>query len=129
MKNALSFIARILGFEKLSKYENEYLHDANIRSSSYMGLIVFCLETWMRFLSSFENSEKFRTLLDCIVNMASRIIMLTLTEGVETESQAAFLNKIGCGRLQGYLYGKPIPKQVLYSRIDKGELVVSDKQL
>ena len=83
----------------------------------------------MRFLSNLESSEKSRTLIDCIVKMADRINMLTLTEGVETEMQAEFLNKIGCGRLQGYLFGKPIPKTSLYERIDRGELVVSGKQL
>ena len=83
----------------------------------------------MRFLSNFESSEKSRTLIDCIVQMADRIHMLTLTEGVETEAQAEFLNKIGCGRLQGYLFGKPIPKEDVYSRIDKGELTVSQKLL
>ena len=83
----------------------------------------------MRFLSNLESSEKSRTLIDCIVKMAERINMLTLTEGVETEMQAEFLNKIGCGRLQGYLFGKPIPKDSLYDRIDRGELVVSGKQL
>lgn len=83
----------------------------------------------MRFLSNLESSEKSRTLLDCIVKMANRINMLALTEGVETEAQADFLNRIGCTRLQGYLFGKPIPKDDLYSRIDKGELIVSKKQL
>jgi EAL domain-containing protein (putative c-di-GMP-specific phosphodiesterase class I) len=83
----------------------------------------------MRFLTNLENSEKSRTLIDCIVNMANRINMLTLTEGVETEAQAEFLNKIGCGRLQGYLFGKPISREDLYGRIDRGELVVSDQCL
>lgn len=45
------------------------------------------------------------------------------------EAQAAFLNKIGCTRLQGYLFGKPIPKEELYQRIDKKELTVSDHLL
>ena len=83
----------------------------------------------MRFLSNFENSEKSRVLIDCIVNMANRINMLTLTEGVETEAQAEFLDKIGCNRLQGYLFGKPIPKEKLYERIGNGELVVSNRIL
>jgi len=83
----------------------------------------------MRFLSNLEQSEKSRTLIDCIVSMADRIHMLTLTEGVETKAQAEFLSSIGCGRLQGYLFGKPIPKEELYERIDKGELTVSDQQL
>ena len=83
----------------------------------------------MRFLSNFENSDKSRTLIDCIIKMANRINMLTLTEGVETKIQAEFLNKVGCNRLQGYLFGKPIPIEKLYDRISKGELVVSDKIL
>ena len=83
----------------------------------------------MRFLSNLENSEKSKTLLDCIVKMADRIHMLTLTEGVETETQAEFLNRIGCTRLQGYLFGKPIPKDELFKRIDNSELKVSGKHL
>ena len=80
----------------------------------------------MRFLSNLEDSEKARTLIDCIIKMANRINMLTLTEGVETKVQADFLNGVGCTRLQGYLFGRPVPKDVLYERISKGELVVSD---
>ncbi len=83
----------------------------------------------MRFLSNLEDSEKARTLIDCIIRMANRIHMLTLTEGVETSFQADFLNKVGCDRLQGYLFGKPIEKDELYARIDAGELVVSEKCL
>ena len=80
----------------------------------------------MRFLSNLEDSEKARTLIDCIIKMANRINMLTLTEGVETKMQADFLNQVGCTRLQGYLFGKPVARDVLYERIEKGELVVSD---
>lgn len=80
----------------------------------------------MRFLSNLESNEKARTLLDCIIHMANRIDMLTLTEGVETAAQAKFLNQLGCNRLQGYLFGKPIAKNDLYKRIQNGELVVSE---
>ena len=48
---------------------------------------------------------------------------------VSGKSQADFLDQIGCTRLQGYLFGKPIPKDALYERIDNGELVVSEKHL
>ena len=81
----------------------------------------------MRFLSNLENSERSRTLIDCIIQMANRIDMLTLTEGVETRDQADFLNKIGCDRLQGYLFSRPVPKEALYERVDSGELVMSDR--
>ncbi len=79
----------------------------------------------MKFLSNLDKSEKSKILIDCIIQMATRIDMLTLTEGVETMEEADFLNKVGCGRLQGYLFGKPVPKEVLYKRIEDKELTVS----
>ena len=47
MKETFRFLAHLLGFEKLSRYEKKYLHDANVRTSSYMGVIVVLLEIWM----------------------------------------------------------------------------------
>ena len=47
MDKFFSSLAGILGLEKLNQYEKDYLHDANIRSCSYMGFIVVLLEVWM----------------------------------------------------------------------------------
>ena len=47
MKEVSRSFSQVFGFNKLSKYENDYLHDANIRSCSYMGMIVILLEIWM----------------------------------------------------------------------------------
>ena len=52
--------------------------------------------------------------------------MHTLTEGVETSDEAEFLNKIGCGRLQGYLFGKPFELKDFEERIKNGEIVISN---
>ena len=83
----------------------------------------------MVFLTNVENNEKAKTLLDSIIQMAGRINMLALTEGVETDEQADFLSKIGCTRLQGYLFGKPIPIEELHQKIASKELLVSNKAL
>ena len=79
------------------------------------------------FLSNLDTSEKAKTLVECIVQMADRINMLTLTEGVETAAQADFLHSIGCKRLQGYLFGRPVPKDEFYNRIENGGLIVAGK--
>ena len=81
----------------------------------------------MRFLSGFDTNEKSKDLLDCVVRLADRVHMKTVSEGVETEAQAAFLQQIGCGRLQGYLFGKPVPRKDLYQSIKSGELKVSPR--
>jgi hypothetical protein len=41
--------------------------------------------------------------------MAKKIGIQTLAEGVETEEQFEFLRSIGCEKLQGYYFGKPMP--------------------
>ncbi len=67
----------------------------------------------MVFLRHFKENSKAKAILSSIVNMAGSIGIDALTEGVEEEEQAAFLEEIGCGRLQGYLFGKPMPLENL----------------
>ena len=80
----------------------------------------------MKFLTNFEKNERTKDVLDCIIHLATRLGMHTLTEGVETDEEAEFLNKIGCGRLQGYLFGKPFAIEDFESKIESGELIVSE---
>lgn len=61
------------------------------------------------FLNETEVSEKSSIIIEQIVQMAEKIHIHTLCEGVETRSQADFLNRIGCNMAQGYLYSKPVP--------------------
>lgn len=48
------------------------------------------------------------TLVATIVAMARAFGMTTVAEGVETPSQAARLTELGCDKLQGYLYSRPV---------------------
>ncbi len=63
------------------------------------------------FLRSFETNKKSRVILGTIVNMAKELGIHTLAEGVETQEQYDFLRRIGCEKLQGYLFGKPKPRE------------------
>ena len=61
----------------------------------------------MHFLSDFRLRSK--RILASIVHMAKQINIQTLAEGVETEEQFNFLRDIGCEKVQGYLFGRPMP--------------------
>ena len=80
----------------------------------------------MKFLTGFSNNNKARALIKSVVAMAEQIGMKTLCEGVETMEQAAFLEEASCGRLQGYLYGKPLSYNDIMERIKNGEFELSD---
>ena len=81
----------------------------------------------MKFLEGFDNNEKAKTLINSVIQLAEQIGMKTLSEGVETKEEASFLESISCGRLQGYLYGKPLKYEELKAKIDNGELVLADE--
>ena len=80
----------------------------------------------MKFLTGFGENAKSRALIRSVIAMADQIGMKTLCEGVETLEQAAFLEEASCGRLQGYLYGKPLSYQDIMEKIKKGEFDLSD---
>jgi len=86
----------------------------------------------MVFLSSFQDEDKedkTKAVLKNIVSMANDLHMHTLTEGVETLEQAEYLKSIGCERLQGYLFGKPMPLKEALVKITAGTLPVSEEYI
>ncbi|MCR5286843.1 MAG: EAL domain-containing protein [Saccharofermentans sp.] len=71
----------------------------------------------MSFLSSMNVKSK--AIMKSLITMAKDIGIKTLAEGVETEEEVDFLKEIGCGRLQGYFYGKPMPLEEAFSNISE----------
>lgn len=98
--------------------------------SGYSGLNVLkeydfdVMKIDMKFLSNFEGNTKARLIIKNVVNLAKSLGMKTLSEGVETEEARKFLEEIGCERLQGYLFGKPMPKHEFIKKIESGVFVV-----
>ncbi|MCR4588635.1 MAG: GGDEF domain-containing phosphodiesterase [Lachnospiraceae bacterium] len=80
----------------------------------------------MKFLTNLDVQGKSGRILRNIINLADDIGIHTLAEGVETREQADFLKEIGCERLQGYLFSKPISTDVMRRQIRDGILVISE---
>jgi diguanylate cyclase (GGDEF)-like protein len=52
------------------------------------------------------------TITETIVQLASGLNLTTIAEGVETLEQLLLLGSYGCTRMQGFLFGKPVPAEV-----------------
>lgn len=63
----------------------------------------------MRFLEDFTFESKGEKIFRHMVKMAHDLHIHTLAEGVNTKEEYNFLKSIGCERMQGYLFGRPIP--------------------
>lgn len=56
-----------------------------------------------------ENDPKGTAVVDAVLQMAKRLGMQTVAEGVETKEQARYLRARGCTIGQGYLFSRPVP--------------------
>ncbi len=59
------------------------------------------------FIKDTIQDSKGQIVTKSIIDMANKLNMMTVAEGIETEEQAEFLKSIGCKIAQGFLYGKP----------------------
>lgn len=59
------------------------------------------------FLDKKDISEKGKIVIESIINMANRLGLEVVAEGVEHFEQAQVLKSLGCEIVQGYLYGRP----------------------
>ena len=74
----------------------------------------------MEFLKCFDVNKNTRKIVETIIELADKLEMKTLAEGVEDQSAAEFLKEAGCGRQQGYYYGKPMPYEEILAELKDG---------
>lgn len=58
---------------------------------------------------SFQDNQRHKAIIGAIIDLAKRLGMTTLAEGVETEEQASYLRELHCDYFQGFLFAKPMP--------------------
>jgi diguanylate cyclase (GGDEF)-like protein len=61
------------------------------------------------FVNGIDRTGDGTAIIQAIVDLAQATGLKITAEGVETEEQSAFLAKIGCNELQGFLLSRPMP--------------------
>ena len=61
------------------------------------------------FVSDLEHNHHSMAIVRAVIGLGQSLKIPILAEGVESESQRAFLLQAGCDAIQGYLTGKPYP--------------------
>jgi len=74
----------------------------------------------MRFMKRFGEGKESKTILTDLVRMAIDLGIDTICEGVETAEEVEFLREIGCSKLQGFYYCRPVPFEEILERNRKG---------
>ncbi len=67
-----------------------------------------------------QGSPESLAIIRAVVAMADALDMSTTAEGVETEAELEVIRKLGCKKIQGYYYGRPMPAEdamALFQRV------------
>jgi EAL domain-containing protein (putative c-di-GMP-specific phosphodiesterase class I) len=56
-----------------------------------------------------RNAPESIAIIRAVVALADSLGMSTTAEGVETEAEFHMINELGCRKIQGYLFGRPMP--------------------
>lgn len=73
------------------------------------------------FLKNDDLQESDKIIISCVVDMAKRLKITSLCEGVETLEQSDYLKEVGCQIQQGYYFSRPIPQDVFEKFMDERE--------
>jgi EAL domain-containing protein (putative c-di-GMP-specific phosphodiesterase class I) len=63
------------------------------------------------FIAGITTDPDDSAITTAIIALARAMELDVVAEGVETEAQAGFLQDKGCHRIQGYLVGRPMPRE------------------
>ena len=77
----------------------------------------------MGFMRKLDEGDRGKIILTELVKMAAALGLDTICEGVETAEQVRFLQEIGCSKLQGFYYCKPIPYEEILERYKTGKQI------
>ena len=65
----------------------------------------------MRFIRNLHNSDRNTRMVELMLDIAHRLDVIAVAEGVETEEQMLDLKRMGCQRIQGYYFSGPVPPE------------------
>lgn len=81
------------------------------------------------FLKDFEYGSDEQLIIPSIIDMAKKLHLNVVCEGVETMEQVEFLRSVGCDVAQGYYYSKPVPLQHFNEMLSDDDFVITQEHL
>jgi polar amino acid transport system substrate-binding protein len=74
------------------------------------------------FLNTVMEDRSDQKIIQTIITLARNLDLLVIAEGVESFDQEEFLKESNCDKAQGYLYSKPIPKDMAIQFLKNKEM-------
>ncbi|MCA9724007.1 MAG: EAL domain-containing protein [Kurthia sp.] len=79
------------------------------------------------FIQLIGSVNEKQAVVDAIIQMAHRLRMKVIAEGVEQKEQVELLRNMGCDMIQGYYYSKPLPLEEAIDYVEFWKLEIEGK--
>ena len=107
---------RSLGFEVwMDDFGSEY-STLNLLQETEFDL----LKIDMQFMKNFAVGSRNHIIVSDIIDMAKRMGITTLIEGVETKEHYELLKRMGCEKIQGFYFNRPNPQNYITEKALSG---------
>ena len=94
-------------------------------SLSYLHSFPFeALKIDRSFVANLEHGKEHINMIETIVAIAHNFNMEIVAEGVETIEQQNLLHQLGCERLQGFLFSKPLPADEISKILENTDIKI-----
>lgn len=106
------------------------LDDFGTGYSSLSYLVEFpldCLKIDQSFIKQICSVSDKQAIVHAIIQMAHRLQMSVIAEGVEQRDQVKLLGEMDCDMIQGYYYSKPVPLDEIMEFLEFWELEIEGK--
>ncbi len=81
------------------------------------------------FVRKITSDPAYEGIVRTCVALARGLNLKVVAEGVETEAQAACLERLGCDQAQGFLYSPPVPADALVRMLKAGPIAMDEDGL
>lgn len=89
-------------------------------SLSYLRLLpINKLKIDKSFIDHIEKDKNNKDITEGIIQLSHKMGMEVIAEGVEDEKQLEILKQMGCDKIQGYYFSKPVPKHEIEKLYEK----------
>ena len=72
------------------------------------------------FVGDMGQDDSAQAIVEAVLLLGARLNLAVVAEGVETEAQLDALRRLGCGLVQGYLTGRPMPEDQARAAVLRG---------
>lgn len=118
-RGSISYEITESAYAGISEAGNRFLEEMHAAGAKLLVNDFDILKLDMGFVRNIGLNRKNNNIIISLIELAHRLDLKVIAEGVETKEQADFLRENGCDYFQGYYFSRPMPQEEFEALLDE----------